>query len=363
MASDQCVLIEVMRSPQRCAELPPGQLEKVLNQARASNTLAMLAHSLEANEVLPILPEWFSRHLYSAMASAKAIQRSVHWEVYKICRALQDIDTPIVFLKGAAYVLAGSHAGLGRMFHDVDFLVPKQRINEVEKALLNHGWVSGHLSNYDNRYYRQWMHEIPPLKHLQRRSVLDVHHAILPETSKAQPSSDLLIKQARPVTVEFDAQTFYVLSPLDMILHSATHLFHDGELEHGFRDMLDLRALLQQYCQSEKDAEILIARAVELHLEKSLFYALRYCQQLLAMRLPQPLREYAEAKRIKPMSSTWLKIMDWLFLRALRPDHSLCELFGSGLARWMVYARSHYLRMPLHLLIPHLVRKSFNSKH
>ena len=29
-------------------------------------------------------------------------------------------------------------------------------------------------------------------------------------------------------------------------------------------------------------------------------------------------------------------------------------------ARWLLYVRAHYLRMPLHLLLPHLLRKSFH---
>jgi hypothetical protein len=30
--------------------------------------------------------------------------------------------------------------------------------------------------------------------------------------------------------------------------------------------------------------------------------------------------------------------------------------------RWLLYARSHWLRMPAHLLIPHLVRKSLRRR-
>jgi len=26
---------------------------------------------------------------------------------------------------------------------------------------------------------------------------------------------------------------------------------------------------------------------------------------------------------------------------------------------WLLYIRSHYLRMPLHLLVPHLARKAY----
>ena len=52
-------------------------------------------------------------------------------------------------------------------------------------------------------------------------------------------------------------------------------------------------------------------------------------------------------------------LMDFLFLRAFRPDQPECRLPFTGLALNLLYIRSHYLRMPLYLLIPHLVRKAW----
>ena len=34
----------------------------------------------------------------------------------------------------------------------------------------------------------------------------------------------------------------------------------------------------------------------------------------------------------------------------------------TGLARWLLYVRSHYLRMPLSLVVPHLVRKAWMQR-
>ena len=66
-----------------------------------------------------------------------------------------------------------------------------------------------------------------------------------------------------------------------------------------------------------------------------------------------------------PVAARWqppalkLKFFDALFLRALMPDHPSCDGPLTGLARWLLYARAHYLRMPLPLLLPHLIRKAF----
>jgi hypothetical protein len=55
-------------------------------------------------------------------------------------------------------------------------------------------------------------------------------------------------------------------------------------------------------------------------------------------------------------------LMDFLFLRAFRPDQPECKLPLTDLALNLLYIRSHYLRMPLYLLIPHLVRKAWMKR-
>jgi hypothetical protein len=52
------------------------------------------------------------------------------------------------------------------------------------------------------------------------------------------------------------------------------------------------------------------------------------------------------------------KLMDALYLRALRPAHHLADDRFTPLARWLLYVRGHWLRMPPHLLAWHLGRKS-----
>jgi hypothetical protein len=60
----------------------------------------------------------------------------------QIGRALARTGLPLILLKGAAYTMAGLAPGRGRMFSDIDILVPKERLDEVEAALMLHGWAS-----------------------------------------------------------------------------------------------------------------------------------------------------------------------------------------------------------------------------
>src|SRR4029077_2269222 len=121
---------------------------------------------------------------------------------------------------------------------------PLDKLHEVEAALMLHGWFSTHDNAYDQKYYRQWMHELPPLQHNVRMSVLDVHHAILPPTSRLKPDSAKLLSAAQPIA---RMPGLRVLAPTDMVLHSATHLFHNEDLTHGLRDLADLDSLVRLF--------------------------------------------------------------------------------------------------------------------
>ena len=201
------------------------------------------------------------------------------------------------------------------------------------------------------------MHEIPPLRHVQRGSMIDVHHAILPLTARARPDPDKL-RAAALALPGWEAQGMRMLAPADMVLHSATHLFYDGEFDKGLRDLLDLHLLLGHFGGQAGFWESLPARAAELELGRPLFYALRYSARLLGTQVPPAaMAALAPAAPGRPL----LALMDALFLRALLPRHASCAGRLGGLAHGLLYIRGNWLRMPPLLLARHLFHKAFLS--
>jgi len=321
----------------------------LIRQARRANLLGRLTQSLQGDQV-PLNAA--RNHLLSARVLADRQQAAIRWEVECIRRALAATGAPLVLLKGAAYVMAGLPASLGRMFSDVDILVPKQALPAVESALLMNGWVGSHLDPYDQRYYRKWMHEIPPMQHLRRGTVIDVHHAIVPETSRIRANSALMREAAIAVPGTSDV---FVFAPVDMVLHSATHLFLEGELDNGLRDLFDLDNLLRHFSAVPGFWAQLPARALELGLQRPLYYALRYAAASLGTPVPDQATKAAARGAPHPYV---LPVMDSCFLRGLRADHPTCSDRWTPLARWLLYVRSHWQRMPLLMLLLHLSRKA-----
>lgn len=351
------LITSALLDPERLGTLSPSQWDVLIRQGRRSNLLARLAVVLSRRGAIDAVPSAPRNHLVSALTIARRQALAVAWEVNCIAQALGQAGIPFTLLKGAAYVMSGLAAGEGRTFSDVDILVQKDQLERTEVALMVHGWKSSHTDAYDQRYYRQWMHEIPPMVHVSRGTTVDVHHAILPETARIKVNTRALFDAL--VALPQQQAHVHVLSPADMLLHSATHLFNEGDLDNGLRDLFDLDALLREFGTKPGFWDSLVPRAQSLGLTRPLFYALRYTSALLGTPVPAAT---LSASHIGKPSSFTLGLMDACYTRALRPDHTTASYGGSWLARFALYLRSHWMRMPLHLLAYHLTRKTLLKK-
>ncbi|MCG5534448.1 nucleotidyltransferase family protein [Ectothiorhodospira mobilis] len=347
----QNLLVQVLLHPQQMEGLGLPDWDRLIRQARVSGLLIRLAVILKEAGLLDRVPPAPRGHLRAALILQTRQRQAVFWEVEHLLSALQARGLRLVLLKGAAYVAAGMTPGRCRLFTDFDLLVPRGELEKAELALMMRGWTSSHRDAYDQRYYRTWMHELPPMRHFRRASVVDVHHNLVPDTAPLKPDPERLLARVRPCP---GMPEVFVPDPLDMILHSAVHLFHDGEFDHGLRDLFDIRDLVGECLQTEADWQALVMRSRELDLERPLFYALRYLQRLLEVRIPGSVPPLLDPPA-PPRPMWWL--LDALFERGLLPDHETCRAPLTGPARFALYVRGHALRMPPHLLLPHLLRK------
>jgi HprK-related kinase A len=344
------LLLEVLRTPARALELDAAKWTTLIGLGRNARLLARIALMLDEAGVTPELPPRVQEQLSADRPIARQHERIIRWEVGRIREALRERDTKVVLLKGAAYLMAGLPAGLGRLVSDVDILVPRGDIRRVEDALLSAGWQHVKLEPYDQRYYREWSHELPPLQHGRRGSMVDVHHNILPVSGRLHPDAEALLEAAVPI-----GEGLWTLGPEDMVLHAAAHLFQDGDLAGAVRDLVDLDALLRHFGDREPGFwGRLVERAQQMQLERPLFYALRYASRMLDVRIPEGIRDRVSAGA--PAAPVRL-LMDLLVARALLPVRGDRGGLGEETARMLLYARSHWLRMPPGRLAAHLARK------
>jgi hypothetical protein len=346
------LLLNALNNPASVVEYKIPDWELLLRLVRRVKLLGFLAAELERRDLLDKIPVRAANQLRSGLIRAKKLQQLAHWELNRIASALKDTPVPMIVLKGAAYALAKLPSAEGRYFVDLDIMVPKESLDQVEALLLKKGWRHRDISAYDERYYRAWSHEIPALIHRERETEIDIHHTIAPVTSRVKIDTCHLFDDAMTPS----HTNYKILCPVDMVLHCAVNLFQNNELADDLRDLLDLHGSLAVFGNEDPGFwRKLIERANQLCLGKPLFYGIQFSR--LVFQTPVPGNVENELNEKPSIFSR--SIMHFLVPPALFPLHPDKPSKYARLARFLLYLRSHWIRMPLHLLLPHLAYKCY----
>ena len=350
----QRLLIEALQAPEKLPGLTPADWELLLRVARRARLLGRLESVLARADLLGDIPARAANHLRAARNVIAHRNTLISWEVNRLLWALKGIDVPLILLKGTGYLIADLPPARGRIFADVDLLVPEERIGEIEERLVERGWFKTQIDPYDDRYYRVWMHEIPPLRHQERGTEIDIHHRLLPKTSHLKSDPAPLFAAARPLA----NPRLRVLAPADMVLHALVHLFLEGDPDEGLRlrDLVDVHDLLCLHGQEPDFWADLGQRARALGFERPLFYGLHHAQRLLGTPIPADV-----LRRLEDAAPAWpiRELMNRLIPLALLPGHPDHPSRWAAVARWLIYVRAHWLRMPPGLLAKHLSHKAW----
>lgn len=323
----------LLAEPARAAQV--GDWPAVVTAARAESLLGSVAFRLEHEPV----PAEVARIFEEARCDSLQARTQALWEAEMARRALAPTGAPVILLKGTAFAAAGLQAAQGRSIGDLDILVPRDRLKEVQQALLAAGWEWVKDSDYDDLYYRRWMHELPPLIHKTRDRMIDVHHTILPLTARPRPDAAALIGAAVPLESEL-----FTLSHEDMVVHAAAHLFADGDLAGGLRNLWDIHCLLREFAAQEGFWARLGERARLHQLRPAVARALRLSRSLYGTPVASSLAG-------RP------RLSDLLFERRLLARNGWGQPTRKAL-RLAFYVRSHWMRMPPWMLARHLWTKA-----
>ncbi len=339
--TDATVLVAALRDPASTAKLDAKGWTALLTIARAEQLIGTLAHRLQGQE----MPGAVAAILDDARTNAEYQRRTALWEADCARRALATYPGKIVLMKGTAYLAAGLRAGEGRHIGDLDIMVAKDDMPQVEALLLGEGgWEWVKEDAYDDAYYRDHMHELPPLIHKERDRMIDVHHTILPLTARPRPDAGAMLADALALPGGLD-----VFSPTDMVIHCAAHLIADGDLSGGLRNLWDLDQLVREFSIADPDFCLSLAEdAWFQNLPVQVNRALRLSNALYGT----PLKCFIYPMRVR-FDPVWT---DKLFIARLTAR----DEWGRGsrkFIRLIFYVRSHWLRMPPMMLARHLWTK------
>ncbi len=341
-------LLPLLRNVEHARNMSLADWDDTLRLARQARLLGVLAHRIKANDAAwSVLPPAVLGHVRSALNYATYRAQLVRLELDAVQPQLPP-GVRVVLLKGAAYLMQGLPAALGRTPNDVDLMVSREQLDKVERALRDGGWESEVVDDYDQRYYRELSHELPPMRKPGHALELDLHHTIAPVTSRTRADDALLYAGL----VALPASRFCVLHPCDQVIHAAIHLFQDSELDGRLRELVDIDALIHSHLRKPDDWLRLAERARAHRAQTVLWYGLHFAREWLGTPVPD------EALSRAP-STAAQRSMTWVFSRASLPrvpDEGMP--LSVRLAMLVGRVRYHRLRMPAGLMLRHLWHKA-----
>lgn len=350
-----CAWLPALREPARVLEWTLPEWEQSIRLARRLRLLARLGEAVAAELGLERVPADAARHLLAEMRRARWQTGALVWAAERVASALADPPYPVVLLKGAAYVADGLSIGRGRLPSDLDILVPRAHLDDAQARLTAAGWRETALDAHDRRYYHEWSHEVPPLRHPQHGLELDLHHNILPPVARLTVDAQRLLERVRPTPWP----GWHALDPVDQILHSAAHLFQDSDLTDRLRDLVDLDMLCRMQAGAGAGAggfwSGLTARALELGLGAPLWLALVLLQAWFDHPVPDAALQSLHPQRPGALQRRWLLPALAAALTPVAPDAHPGP--GHRVGARVVLMRYHLGRMPLRLLLPHAWHK------
>lgn len=326
-------------------KLSKTQWYKLFRVLRQKSLSASFYLRLVARNKQQQIPEELRSAFLSAVTFSSAQNRQVEVQLTKLLELFSSNDIEFVMLKGAAYIAAETSNSSGRLMSDIDICVNKCDLSRTEKALKSVSWQVKELDNHDEKYYREWSHELPPYHHPFDGVSLDVHHTLYPPVSDKQINIDKLFKEAR-------STRFGVKSPsLEwLVFHSAIHLIANEDVENGLRDLIDIYLLLTESSET-----------IDVPALASLFAAHGFTTELFLLQ--QLLEDYfdyklpIEATSHKLTRSLLYRIRLWAICRAVCPESDFVPNSTFTLARFVNYVIGYSQKMPLGLLIKHLLYK------
>lgn len=341
---DRNLLAQLFVRPELAKSLSLAQWTQMLTVLRHEKLLARYALLLQYETGFNALPEFVQRHCHSAITLAERHAKQVHYELAQLRDTFTAATDTWLVLKGAAYTATDCSAAVGRVYNDIDILVDKPHLATVERQLIMSGWMPQEIDDYDDAYYRQWTHEIPPLQHGYRGTMMDLHHNLVPPISGRAPDMSLLFEH-----IEITDEGIPVLALPAMALHSAIHLFFNDDFSASFRDLTDLYLMFND--MNNTQWETAYSLAVETGFATELALAIHSTSEVFQITLTRAQVQFVSS-HTNPWQCRWL-------CNAMYSEHPFVATQAQWFFTTYAWLRGHIMKMPAKTLLFHLSMKVY----
>lgn len=311
-----------------------------LQQAREQGLTAKFYYELQLQKLLEQVPLKVKRHGESGARYAQKQLNSLYFELSQLEGLFSQLDLPCILLKGAAYRALSLPMSFGRLFSDIDLLVPHSELGLVRDKLFFLGFHEGQLTEYDRHYYLKWSHQNPPLQHYRRGTTIDLHHHIFPTAAAKRINIAPLFTHAQPV-----AGSAFLIPPVaHLFIHAAVHLFYQEETHKLVKDIIDLNGLLLEV-ERQQQLQLLVEQAGQMGVQSAVGNACSVLKVLFNNKAATNILTSSTTLSAQPLVC---KLMLTMLTR---------RGVSASLAQQLWYCRGYSLKMRWNILLYHVVAK------
>lgn len=260
--------------------------------------ISRLAQGGQRRQLWARLPQVVVRRLQYELTENEFSRAVFGNELRHLQNDLDRFSGRVVLLKGAAYMAADLPWAAGRRTRDIDLLVRESQLEEAEALLATRGYDESDSTKFtpqDKAYFRRWLHELPPRRHYYRGVEIDLHFRLLPKCDPCSFCTDAMLERA----LQIHDSRFFILDPVDLVIHAAINLGRTGEFQRAYRDLWDIRCMIQapyhSDCTSDPgqtfDWQELQQRTSQLKLQRTVGAILKLAEQLVGLQIPEGFEE------------------------------------------------------------------------
>jgi hypothetical protein len=286
------------------AQLAPADWEALLQLARRHGVTPLLYHRLQ--RLAPAIPisSDLLRVLHTDYLATAARNTQLYHDLGTALRLFRRETIPVIVLKGAHLAQAVYGNIALRPMGDVDVLIRRADLPQVEALLLSNGYRSDPQNGPGmeaGHFHFIYHHQAPA------GLMLEVHWHILPPSQADFVDLDGMWQRAEPANLAgVETQVF---SPTDLLVHICLHLYHH-RFEANLRALCDIAEVV---CRRPGDLDWQqLSDGLRLEIARKVVY--------LALCLARDLLE-------TPL-----------------PGDALCALYAGDAAEWVALLREAILR-------------------
>jgi hypothetical protein len=310
--------------------------------ACAHGVAPLIYHNLHLSRVTRVLPPRAAETLRNSYYGNAARNSFLYGKLRNVLKVFRDKQIEFIVLKGAALAETVYPNRALRPMSDIDLLVKKEKLTEVETKLLDLGYILQDRAKgkefYQERHYHWVFSKKPDID-------IEIHWHVKRPTGAFEIAIDDLWKSAQPIKVAgIDA---LILSPEALLLYLCQH-FWKHKLNGGIRPFIDI-AETSRFYEGKINWREVARLSAQWQMNPCAYLGLSLARELL----DAPIRE-SFLKELKPGNFDDA-IMEWARERVLGYGES--SPFSRDLLQlvWRGYGFNDRLRALQNVLSPRAV--------